>query len=159
RRIKKQGASQVERLTVESGLRRATRPTLRRTAWACGSWVNEESNHAGRFRSTSSVAVWSSGNLTEPKYQNVLRCFHSLRQGNELIVARDRRQASRAPIRFRRFNPFLRRGDKIPPDNSRAVQLGSTDENEVRSDSCGQDNFGLRREDHERAWNEVLIAD
>src|SRR5215813_12565578 len=85
--------------------------------------------------------------------------FRSLRQGNELIVARDRRQASCAPVRFRRFNPFLRRGDKIPPDNSRTVQLGSTDENEVRSDSCGQDNFGLRREDRERAWNEVLIAD
>src|SRR5262245_7189415 len=121
--------------------------------------VNEKFHHAGRFRSTSSVAVWSSGNLTESKYQNVLRCFHSLRQGNELVVARNRREAPCAPVRFCRFDPFLRRGDKIPPDNSQAVQLGSTDENEVRCDICGQDNFSLRREDRERSRDEALIAD
>jgi hypothetical protein len=81
-----------------------------------------------------------------------------LRQGNELIVAGHRREAPCAPVSFRRFDPFLRRGDKIPPDNSRAVQLGPTDENEVRGDIRGQDYFGLGREDRERARNKALIA-
>src|SRR4029434_4766372 len=83
----------------------------------------------------------------------------SLRQGNELSIAGHRRKAPCAPVRLRRFDPFLRRRDKIPPDNSRPVQLGSTDENEVCRDIRGQDNFALGCEDYESAGSEALLAD
>src|SRR5262252_7993126 len=56
-----------------------------------------------------------------------------LRQWNKLnLVARHLAEVASLPLLFRLVDPFLARGDEIPPDVARAVHRRAAEHNEMR---------------------------